>query len=100
MEAKKKHIYKKKMITKTYTVDEVLGSEMESMLEETGMKVGEMTRRAVKKFIKSGQEDAFVMLNVVNLIQTVNEMKDDLKPEQYEKLQQYTGNIMKIKGGK
>lgn len=91
---------KPKKVIKTCSMDEELCKKMKEISADTGASDSEIMRRAIKKFADDGQEEAMVMFNVVKLIQTINELREVIPEEQCAKLQHFTGNIMKIKGGK
>jgi len=89
-----------KVNTVVCTVDEELHGAIKTIMEDTGATKAEVTRRALKKFINDGQDEALVMMNVVQIIQTLNSLEEIIPEKDYKKLESYTANIMKIKGGK
>lgn len=91
---------KKKTKIVSCSVKDDLYNDIHELSYETGIKVSELNRRALKKFVDCGDEDALVMANLVPLIQVINEMESELPKKEYKKIMQYAGNIMKVKGGK
>lgn len=98
--AKESKEIKAKAKTVVCTVDEELNQAIEGIKKDTGVTTSEITRRALKKFINDGQDEALVMMNVVQIIQTLNSLEEIIPEKDYKKLESYTANIMKIKGGK
>ena len=73
---------------------------LERISLETGAKKSEIVRRAIKKYEDGAMDDCLMVLNVVQLVQLVNDMKKEMKPEYMVQLQQLAENMVKIKGGK
>ena len=91
---------KSKKVIRSCSLEEELDLQIRAMSAETGASGTELIRRAVKSYMDDGQEDAMLMFYIVNLVEAVNEMKNDIPQEHYTKLQHCTENIIKIKGGK
>lgn len=91
---------KRKKIMISCSIDEGLNRDVSALSAETGASKSEILRRSIKAFCKDGPEDSLVILNMVCLMQTLNDMKDELPKESRDKLWKYADNIMKIKGGK
>jgi metal-responsive CopG/Arc/MetJ family transcriptional regulator len=88
----------KKLVT--YQVDPDFKEEISEYSKRTGMRRSDMNRQAMRKFLDEGHSDALMMLNIVQLVQVVNDMQKEIKPEHVEQLQSLTENLVKIKGGK
>lgn len=78
----------------TYSADEKLGEAIEAYAAKTGASKSELSRRAMRKFLNEGGDEAALMLNLVLLTQEFNEMKDDIENERFENIQQLLNNII------
>lgn len=87
----------KKIIT--CCIDEEMFNNLNKLSIETGAKKSELLRRAIRKLENGGIDDSLIMLNVVQLVQVVDEMQEEIKPEHMQELKKLTENLMIIKGG-
>ena len=89
---------KKKKEIMCYTADAYLKAAIQEIADERGSTKAEIQRIAMKKFVKDGQDDAIVMLHTVVLQQELNDIKDSIPKERYERIQKCMETIMKVKG--
>lgn len=90
---------KEKKSVITCAIDESLKERIDEYLQETGATTAEFTRRAIRNYVDDGEDDAVMMLYVIQLLQHVNELKDIIPSTKYERIQRCAGSIMKVKGG-
>ena len=89
----------KKSNQMVYGVDDELKVRIIAGAEERQMPRSVMNRVAIIKYLDEGKTDALMMLNLIQLVQVVNDMQKEVKPEYMERLQSLTENLIKIKGG-
>ena len=83
-----------------YGVDDELKVRIIEGAEERQMPRSVMNRIAIIKYLDEGKTDALLLLNLIQIVQVVNDLQKEVKPECMERLQSLTENLIKIKGGK
>lgn len=83
----------------TYSMDVSMRQELEEVSNRTGVKMGELNRRAMRQFLDGNCDETQVMLNFILLAQTIQDIKENIDQHEYERMEQYIENIMTIKGG-
>lgn len=75
MSKKSKEITAKKT-TVVCTVDDELNEAIKSIMDDTGASRSEVVRRALKQFANDGQDEALVLMNVVQIVQISDNRND------------------------
>lgn len=96
----KKSKEKKKLPTIVCSLDAELHESVEELRKKTGATKTEITRRALRSYVDTGDDDGRIVLNLTMLVEILKENKDSIPKKVYTELQHYTENIVKIKGGR
>lgn len=91
-EAKKKEIV-------SFSMDENMKKRLSALSEETDINRSGLIRIAVADFLENRCNEPAFMLYFIELVQQVNDIQGMIHDENYKRMQQNIGNMMKIKGG-
>lgn len=97
--AEKNQKNKPKKCIMTFGIEDDLKCRLEGVASETGASKSELGRRAVKEFLEGGCNDGQIILNITLLTQHIQDLKGSIAEKDYQLIQQYINNIMRLKGG-
>lgn len=89
----------KEKTTLSCIVEKNLKDEITARAKAQGSSVSEWQRRALRNGLSTGMDDAVAMCAIIELQQTINDLKSGIPKEEYEKMQECMALIMKAKGG-
>ena len=73
--------------------------EVKRNADERGMSISGFVRGALDEYITRRINEPAEVLNIVELTQKLNDLKDYIPTEDFKSMQENIGNIMLLKGG-